>query len=439
MSMAAMGGLGIIVLLLTLAARVPVALATAGVAIIGYLIIGLQDGISIMQTGAAIGTKLQNMLDVEAVTVVILYILLGNLAFYSGISTRVYDAAAIWLRHIPGGLAIASVLGCGGFAGLSGSSVACASTMGRICVPEMQKHGYDARLSSASVAVGGTVGAMIPPSIMFIIYGLMSEQSIEALFLAGFLPGLLSLAGMILVIIWWVREAPGVAPKASPAEFASLMIASRALISPLALIAVLFGGLASGMLSAWSVGAVCTGFAFLVGIVNHRLSIDVIWQVVRETASQAVIAIVIIASATMFLGFVNQTGAGQSFAAWVEFNGLPGLTVIAVAALIYLILGMFLEPMGILILTLPVMLPLIGVYGMDPIWFGVIAVKLLEMALITPPVGLNVFIINSVCPNIRTDRIFEGVARFLVVDVVVLAILILFPLISTILPGLIAS
>lgn len=434
MSPTVLGFIGFIALLALLALRIPVALAAAGVSIIG---LALSEGIAsagLAQIIETVPAMLGGALQIESMAMMALFVALGNIAFYAGISTRIYDAAQVWLRRVPGGLAMASVLGCGGFAALSGSSVGCASTMGRICVPEMLRQGYDPKLATSSVAVGGTLGALIPPSILFILYGLLADLPVAKLFIAGLLPGLLSLAGMIAVILWWVHEEPGIAPDPAPAD-ASRVQATLALWPPVTLLAVIIGGLYFGLLSPLTAAAFSVTLAVVIGVLDQRISMGLLWIVLRDTAVQSASLLLIVASATLFLGFAEQTGIGNAIAEWSRFGGLPALTIIAIAAVICLVLGMFVAPLGILVLILPIILPLMQVYGMDPIWFGVILVKLLEIALITPPVGLNVFVIGSVTRNVAVDQIFAGVARFLLVDVLVLAVLILFPVLSTLLPS----
>lgn len=434
MSLAVLGFIGIIALLTLLALRIPVALAAGGISIIG---LALSEGFTSAGLARVIETvpaMLDGALQIESMVMVALFVALGNIAFYAGISTRIYDAAQVWLRRLPGGLAMASVLGCGGFAALSGSSVGCASTMGRICVPEMLRQGYDPKLATSSVAVGGTLGSLIPPSILFILYGLLADLPVAKLFIAGLLPGLLSLAGMIAVIIWWVHDEPRIAPDPAPAH-ASWGQATLALWPPVTLLAVIVGGLYFGLLSPLTAAALCVALTVVIGLLDQRISMDVLWIVLRDTIVQSASLLLIVATATLFLGFVEQTGIGNAIAEWTRISGLPALTVIAIAAVICLVLGMFVAPLGILVLILPLMLPLMQVYGMDPIWFGVILVKLLEIALITPPVGLNVFVIGSVTRNVAVDQIFAGVSRFLLVDVLVLAVLILFPVLSTLLPS----
>jgi C4-dicarboxylate transporter, DctM subunit len=433
--------IGVALLILTLsllALRVPLALVLGGVGAVGTFLIHATSGggifdVAMNRTGSTLLSTALDLPRAGDLAIVPLVILLGNIAFYAGIATRIYDAAAIWLRPLRGGLAMAAVVGCGGFSAISGSSVACASTMGRICAPEMLRLGYDPRLATASVAVGGTLGSLIPPSVLFILFGIFTETSIARLFLAGVLPGLLSLAGMMAVVAWWVGQNPKDAPPGT-VDKASRIDAALAIWPALLLFAMIVGGILLGF-SATAAVAACVMLTLVIGFTQSRLTADVLWQAIRESLLQSAAILVIVVAAKVFFGFVILTGLPDAALGWAQDAALSYFVMIAVVIITYLILGMFLEPIAILILTLPFLLPLVEAYGMDPIWFGVIVVKLLEIGLITPPVGLNVFVIGNVTRDVGIDRIFAGVSRFLAIDVLVLLILILFPIISTILAG----
>ncbi|MFN3274430.1 MAG: TRAP transporter large permease [Paracoccus sp. (in: a-proteobacteria)] len=449
----------LVVTVILLALRIPVAAALASVAGIGIFLVHAAGGDAaggdaaggdaggaigaptaplagvLSQTAADMASAVAGLVTGADLWVLPLVVMLGNIAFYTGITTRIYDAAAIWLRPVPGGLAMASVLGCGGFSAISGSSIACASTMGRICVPEMLRLGYDPRLATSSVAVGGTLGALIPPSVLFILYGIFTGTPVGPLFLAGILPGLLSLAGMLLVIGWWVIQDPGAAP-AGEADSASRAEAALAVWPAVLLFAVIVGGIWGGLLTATGAAAVCVVLTIAIGFAQGRLAPDVLWRAIRETLMQTAGLVLIAAAAAVFVSFVALSGAAGAVAGWVQGAGLSFGVMMLCVVLIFIVLGMFLEPIGILVLTLPLMAPLVEGYGLSLIWFGVVTVKLLEIGLITPPVGLNVFVVSNVTRSVRIDTIFAGVWRFLFADLLVLALLILFPLISLLLPGL---
>lgn len=425
---------------LLMAIQLPVAAVLAAVAVLAGLLmqLSLAGGAllpALHATGAGLVADASTLLLLPEIWALPLVVILGNLAFYGGIATRIYDAAALWLRGVPGGLAMAAILGCGGFAAMTGSSVACASTMGRICVPEMLKRGYDPRLATASVAVGGTLGALIPPSVLFVLFGLLAGAPVAALFLAGLLPGLLTLAAALLAVMLWLRGDPGAGPAFDDAPPRRIE-AARALWPALLLLAVLVGAILAG-LGIVAALAICTALALATGITAHRLTGAVLWLALRESAMQLAQLLLFLIAARLFYGVMQLGGLGEMLAAWVTGQGLSVIAVMIALSLACLVLGAFIEPAGVLSLVLPLLLPLALAMGMNLIWVGVILVKLLEIGLITPPVGMNVFVIGNVTPNVRADRVFAGVARFIGPDMLVLLVLILFPAISLLLPGLI--
>lgn len=420
-----------------LALRLEVVPVIVMVAIAGLIVTEFMAGHGSVQAITDSWATLDDLLRPDILAMVFLFILLGNLAFYAGISRRIHDVAAIWLRGRPGGLALAAVLGCGGFSAISGSSVACAFTMGRICVPGMLRQGYDLRLASATVAVGGTLGALIPPSLLFVIYGILTGLPVPHLFIAGLLPGLLSLAGMVLTILWWVMESPQIAPAADGAGHRAKARALRMLGAPLALFAVLIGGLFSGLLDAVSAAGASVALVLLVGLAQGKLGLNTIGKALRESLEQALLMVALVIAARLLMNVARITGLDIAVIGLTGDLGLSAFGVIVICAAIYLFLGMFIEPMGVLVLTLPVMVPLGVAHGMDLIWLGVILVKLLEISLITPPVGLNALVITSTTgkPGVA-GAVYSGITRFLMVDLLVLVALILFPSLSTLLPSL---
>lgn len=425
------------ILLVFFVLRMPAAVAALLVGGAGFVAAHMMTGMAVTDVPPLMIANLQKVIGPDALAMVVLFIFLGNIAFYSGISTRIYDAASVWLRRFPGGLAMAAILGCGGFSAFSGSSLGCAATMGRICLPEMSRNGYDQRLATSAVAVGGTLGSLIPPSILFIIYGLLTGLPVAQLFIAGILPGLFSLLGMLLVIFWWVREEPEIAPAPEPAT-ATIAQAVIALWPPVIILLFIIAGLFSGLLSPWIIAAIAVGMALLIGAVQGRLSADILIVALRETGVQSLAILLVIAAASLLFGLAEMSGLTAVIVRFVQDTGFPPLSIVAIAAVIYLLLGMFIEPPAILVLTLPLIVPLVQSYDMNLIWFGVVVVKLLEIALITPPVGLNVFVLAGVSRNVSTEQVFAGVVRFLMIDFLVLTILILFPAVSTFLPALAA-
>ncbi|WP_212523473.1 TRAP transporter large permease [Actibacterium sp. MT2.3-13A] len=432
---------GAVILLLAL--RVPIAFALAGVATVGaFVIFAFRTGAftperAIKPTTSLVFSNSFDLIHSYDLSMIPLFVALGHIAYRAEITTRIYHAARVWLARVPGGVAMASVVGCGGFSAITGSSIACASTMGRICAPEMLRMGYDPRLATASVAAGGTLGSLIPPSVLFIIYGIFTETSISKLFLAGVLPGVLSLFGFLLVIYLWVSRSPSAAPRFTDAiSRRERRDAALEAWPAVALFGIIVGGIYGGIFTATEAAAVCVSAAALIGFAQRKLTLRGLIAALRETCVQTTSIFLIAAGAKIFVAFVALTGVAPAIVSFVTEAQLSALLLLCAIALIYLVLGMFLDPIGIMVLTLPLMVPLVEGYGFDLIWFGVVVIKLLEIGLITPPVGLNVFVIAGVVgKDVAIDRIFGGTLRFLSVDIVVLVLIMAFPILSLLIPN----
>ncbi len=429
--------------IILLALRVPIAFTLAVVATVGaFVLFAFRNGAflperAIRATTSMVFSNSFDLIHSYDLSMIPLFVALGHIAYKADITTRIYYAARVWLARLPGGVAMASVMGCGGFSAITGSSIACASTMGRICTPEMLRMGYDPRLATASVAAGGTLGSLIPPSVLFIIYGIFTETSVSRLFMAGVLPGLLSLAGFLLVIFIWVKRDPSAAPAATEGTtFSHRMGAALRAWPAVLLFGIIIGGIYGGIFTATEAAAVCLTSAVIIGLLQRTLSLRDIWDALRETAVQTSAIFFIAAGAKIFVAFVALTRVAPMVTEMVSNAELSVFMLMAVIALAYLLLGMFLDPIGIMVLTLPLMIPLVESYGLDLIWFGVVVVKLLEIGLITPPVGLNVFVIaNVVGRQAPIGIIFAGIMRFLAIDLIVLLLIMLFPVISLLLPN----
>ena len=438
-----LGLVGFSCAVLLLAFRVPIAFALAGVSSTFILIFfairsgGFDVDRALSPTLSMIAGNTFDLVHSYDLSMIPLFVLLGHIAYHTGMTTDIYRAARIWLMRIPGGVAMASVFGCGGFSAITGSSIACASAMGRICVPEMLSAGYDRRLASSTVAVGGTLGSLIPPSVLFIIYGIFTETSINRLFVAGVIPGLLSLAGFLLVIYIWVKRSP----EAAPVPDYELVRGDRRKAAykcwpALSLFTIIIGGIYSGFFTATEAAAISAFVAVVIGVVQKKLDWAQFVESVKDTVTQTTAIFFIAAGAKIFVGFVALTGLAPALVDIVASADVSLWLLLVMIAGVYLLLGMFLDPLGILVLTLPFLIPMVEGYGLDLIWFGVVVVKLLEISLITPPVGLNVFVIASVTkPSVPVYDIFAGVMRFLLMDVIVLIVLIAFPILSLLLPN----
>ncbi|UWQ24314.1 TRAP transporter large permease [Leisingera aquaemixtae] len=441
MDPALIGLVAFAVMLVLLAIRVPIAFALIGVAsVAAFSIFAFRTGTFLPErafraTSALVFNNSFDLLHSFDLSMIPLFIALGNIAYRAGITTAVYDAAKVWLLRVRGGIAVASVMGCGGFSAITGSSLACASTMGKICTPEMLRLGYDPRLATASVAAGGTLGSLIPPSILFIIYAIFTETSVNKLFIAGILPGLLTLAGFVLVIAMWIRADPSAVPACGEAaSIADKVKAFRRAWPAAVIFAVIVIGIYGGYFTATAAAAVSVVLTMLIGLAQRQLDLSGIWQAVRETCVQTAAIFFVAAGAKIFVAAIALTGMAPALVEWVSEAEFSTAALLFAICAVYLVLGMFLDPIGIMVLTLPLVVPLVESYGLNLIWFGVVVVKLLEIGLITPPVGLNVFVLSNVVgKDAPVGMVFSGIWRFLSIDVVVLLLLVAFPSISLVL------
>ena len=423
------GLVGIAVLIVLLMVRIPVAFAVLLVGFVGiWALSGWNAATSLLSS------ETFTLASNPELVVVPLFILMGNVASESGMSARLYDAAYAMVGRIRGGLASATVIGCGGFAALSGSSVASALTMGRVSLAEMDRFGYDPRLSTGVVAAGGTLGILIPPSTGFVIYAILTEQSIGRLFLAGVLPGLLLLGAFIatiMILCWW---RPGLGP---PGPVTTTSQKLRALVAALPIVIVVvatIGGIYGGLFSPVEAAGVGAGMVVAYGFASRSLTLSAFWIAARESiVTTATVMLILIAAHVMnpFIALSHiPTLVGETMA---SFN-LSVLGTLAVILVVYLVLGCFLEGFAMLVLTLPIFFPVVLQLGIDPIWFGVLVVLTLEMGLISPPLGLNVFIVKSVAPNVELSQIFRGVIPFWLAMIATLVLLVAFPQLSLFLP-----
>lgn len=442
MDVSTIGYIACAVVIFLLAIRVPIAWAIGGVAVVAlFFVFAMRTGEfipdrALLRTLSITFSASFDLIHSYDLSMIPLFIALGHVAYKADITTEIYDAARILLARLPGGVAIASIAGCGGFSAISGSSIACASTMGRICTPEMLRLNYDPRLATASVAAGGTLGALIPPSILFIIYAIFTESSIGQLFLAGLLPGLISMVGYGVVVVLWARRSPRVAPVSEETHTREEKV--RAIVNSwpaMLLFLIVIGGIYGGIFTATEAAALALLFAVALGLVRRKFGLRDIVGLVRQVTVTTSVIFFIAACAKVFVALIALTGLSSDLVNALGQTNIGPWGFIAMICLIYLVLGMFLDPVGIMVLTLPLIIPLVDSYGLNLIWFGVIIVKLLEIGLITPPVGLNVFVLAAAIEDkVKIGPIFAGIWRFLISDVIVLVLLIAFPVISLLLP-----
>lgn len=421
--------------LLLIAVRLPIGVVLGGIGVLGIVDLrGFSVGFGLIKdTPFEFGAN-------WVLTAIPMFLLMGSFAHHSGISRSLFQAARLWFAGLPGGLAVATNLACAGFAAASGSSVATAAAMGRIAIPEMLRQGYEKGLATGVVASAGTLGSLIPPSILFVLYGIFAEVSIVQLLIAGVFPGLLTAAVYTVMIVARCSVDPKIAPKLSADEIARLKPERwKALrdVWPIVLLIVgIIGGLYAGVFTPTEAGAAGAFLALAIAFVQRRLTWNVFWVSVVESTSATARIFFVAVGAVIYSKFLTLTGMPTFLGGLLGAWALDPLLLVIAASVVYLILGMFLDPLGLLLLTLPVLLPMFEAVNLDLVWIGVLIVKYLEIGLLTPPVGFNVYVIKSVVGDeIPLETIFRGVTWFLACEVVIVALLIAFPQISLFLPG----
>jgi tripartite ATP-independent transporter DctM subunit len=423
------GILGFVALFALLAARMPIGLA--------MLVTGA-GGIAILNSPTAamnvMGSFPFTYSAVYSLSVIPLFILMGNFAGVSGMGTDLFRAAYVWMGHRKGGLAAATILACAGFASLSGSSVASAATMGKVALPEMRRYRYDPGLATGTIAAGGTLGILIPPSTVLIVYGLLTEQSVGQLFLAGFLPGLLLTLLFVATIFLVSRLRPELAPAGERVPFTGRMQALGGTGALLAVVFIVIGGIYAGIFTTTEAAAVGAFLTFLHGLWTRRLTLPRFFTALLDTIKTTSMVFFILIGAHFFSPFLALTRIPSNISTWIGELAIPALAILLIILVIYLILGCFMEGFAMLVLTLPIVFPIITELGYDPIWFGIIIVLVVEMGLISPPVGMNVFVVKGVAPDVPLTDIFRGIFPFLGAMAVCVGLLIAFPDIALFLP-----
>lgn len=369
-------------------------------------------------------------------TVIPLFILLGNFAYHAGVGRSLFGVSRRWVGHWPGGLAMASILTSAGFAATSGSSVATAATVGSMALPEMKSAGYDRRLSAGAIAAGGVLGVLIPPSVLLVFYAALTEVSAGKMLLAGVIPGLLTTAVFLGGIWLMAKSMPGLGTPSAKASWRERLVSLKGAWQLVLLITVVIGGIYSGWVTPTEAAAVGAAAALLLlafSKAEHRL--QRIWSSCRDALTTTVMIIMTMLGAGIFSYFLSLAQVPQLISEWVGALPLPGLLIIALFLLIYFPLGMFLDAFSMLVITLPIMFPTVVGLGFDPIWFGILAIKMCEIGLITPPVGLNVYVIAGLDKDTSLTDVFQGASWFILMEIVTIVLLFLFPVLITWLPG----
>ena len=371
-------------------------------------------------------------------SVIPLFVLMGNFVARAGMAKELFTAANAFVGHRRGGLAMASIIASGGFGSICGSSIATAATMTRVAYPEMTAHGYKPTLATGAIASGGTLGILIPPSTVLVIYGIITETDIGKLFVAGILPGVVAIACLCLAVVFVTWRDPSAGPPAKRFSWRERLAALRGIWGVALLFALVIGGIYGGVFTATEGAGVGAAGAFLFALLRGTLSLRVLLDILIESTRTTAMLFMILIGAMIFTNFINFTSMPAELRDYVlQFSPTP-LMVIVMMMGIYLILGMVMEELAIVLLTIPVFFPIVTGLGFDPVWFGILIVTVVEIGMISPPVGLNLFVINSLLPTVNLGILYRGVWPFVAADVVRLGILIAFPIIALWLPGMMA-
>ena len=369
-------------------------------------------------------------------TVIPLFVLMGQIAHHAGISGRLFNAAHKFFGHLPGGLAIATIGACAGFSAICGSTSATAATMASVALPEMKKYNYDPALATGVVAAGGSLGILIPPSTIFIVYGIMTEQSVGKLFMAGILPGILLSLLFVVTVLIWTRLQPGLCERAPRSTLREKVASLSGVIETFLLFVLVMGGLFIGFFTPTEAASIGAFGTLIIALMGRNLSWRGFVQSLEETTRISCMILVIVAGATVFGHFLAVTSIPTEIGDWVSELQLHRYIVMGLILFIYLAMGCLMDSLAMIMLTIPIFFPVVTALGFDPIWFGVIIVVVTEMGVITPPVGINVYVVAGVARDIPLHIIFKGTMHLLVAQLVTALLLILFPQIALFLPGL---
>jgi len=422
--------IGFVVLFVLMLLRVPVGMAMGLVGVAGFAYLN----------GGGPALKIVGHTSMRTVTdwnfaVIPMFLLMGSFATTSGMSRELFRAGNAFLGHLRGGLGIATIAACGGFAAICGSSVATAATFSRVAYPEMRRYGYPQSFSTGVIAAGGTLGIMIPPSTVFAVYGLITEQDVGKLFIAGVVPGILAVAMYMITITAIGMIRPGFLPAGQPAPWSEKLAAMKDIWATLLLFAFVIGGIYGGLFTATEAAGMGAAGAFIIGVMRRKLSLADIRRSLLEATRTTAAVFTVLIGALLFGYFLTITQTPQNVTAFLTGLGIGKYGVLALIMLMYLVLGCLMDALAMIILTVPIVFPVIVALGFDPIWFGVIIVMTVELGLIHPPVGMNIFVIKSVVEDVKISTIFYGVIPFIITDLIRLVILIAFPILALWLPS----
>jgi tripartite ATP-independent transporter DctM subunit len=411
--------------------RMPIAIAMAITGFVGFgILLGWK------QSAIMLALTIRDSSMSYSLAVVPLFILMGNLIAGTGVSRELYRAAQLWLSRRRGGLAQATILSCAGFGMVCGSTVATVITMGKVALPSMREYRYDDQLSTASIAVGATLGVVVPPSVLLVIYGILTETHIGKLYAAALVPAATAIGAYMLVIWWVVRKNPSMAPEATRTTWSEKLNGLVLVWPVLVLFVIVLGGIYTGFFTATEAAGIGAFGAFLLALARGRLTWESLHEILLDSAESTTIIFILLVGGSIFTEFLNYTGAHSGLLALIQDSGLSPVAVIFLICGIYFVLGALMDELSMVLLTVPLFLPIIVAIGYDPVWFGIIVITMCTLGMIVPPIGINLFVVHSLAPEVPILKIVRGVVPFIVVDVVRVSILILLPPLSLFVPSL---
>ena len=432
MSLTAIGVIGIAILIILLFSNMPVGFVMGFLGFLGFsYVVNVNAGMALL------ARDVWDVFSSYGLTVIPLFVFMGQIAFHSGISRRLYDSAYVFLGHRRGGLAMATVGACAGFSAISGSTNATAATMATVTLPEMKRYQYDMGLATGTVAAAGSLGILIPPSVVFIVYGILTEQSIGKLFAAGILPGILLAILFIAVIHFRVRLNASLAPPGPKTTWEQRIRSFSGIVETLLIFILVMGGLFFGIFTPTEAAAAGAFLTLLLAIIRRQLSWSGFIKSLADTTRISCMVMTIVTGAVIFGHFMAITRVPFDLAAWVAGLPLPRFSIMLVIILLYLCGGCFMDALAMVMLTVPIFFPVAQALGFDPLWFGVVIVLITEMGVVTPPVGVNVYVVYGVAKDVPLQTIFRGVLPMLLALVICNLLLLIFPQIALFLPGLI--
>lgn len=429
-----------VLLVLILVVRMPIAFAMG---LVGFFGFAMLQGLSFdnlfsfrwTSTLTLAASRVIGTVQDYNLSIIPLFILMGNLVTRAGLSQELYNAAYAFLGHRKGGLAMSTVLACGGFSAICGSSLATSATMAKVAMPPMRKFGYSDSLATASIAAGGSLGILIPPSVILVIYGLLTQTSIRELFAAGLIPGLLGILLYLSAVRYVVWRNPAAGPSGEKMGFKERLIALKSIWGVLSLFIVVMGGIYLGIFTPTEAAGFGAGGALLIGLGRRRLSFSSLFEALVDSTRTSAMLFSVVIGAFIFSDFITRAGLPDALLGFVTALDMSPMLVMMVILVIYLLLGMVFESLSMLLLTVPVFYPLVAGMGFDLIWFGIVVVIVIEISLITPPVGMNVFVLSSVIKGVSAGTIFKGVTPFWCADIIRLLIVAFFVQVSLFLPN----